>query len=210
MRYVFAILALITSCNLSKKDTSLPLRKTTPVISLEKAELLNMPLNISKNEFDKQESTYYISDSCSSTSIKYKQGQIYFDCINFKDNNGLQYRLAGDTVSLYLIDFEVFTEELSLEEISLSSSTTLDAFRNALSLHDLKLNEAAAFPYNQQGMRGIYLNDAGLHTQRPAPHYLRVWFRNDSLKGLEYNWQPAYSKQQWQEYLRLKKELYEK
>jgi len=92
--------------------------------------------------------------------------------------------------------------------LNFSRNTTFNNITHVFPNLKNKLSESAAFPYNEDGMLGIYLDQEERPTKIPNRFLIRLWFRNDSLKGMEYNWEPDYSDDQWQKFKEIHDSLF--
>jgi len=198
---IVAVLSIFSCVSKSKKNDI----KLIPLINLDNAKIDNVPAVGPIYQFNKlKDGGYDMNKSCSSKSIYYKQGEVVFDCISFPLLPGVVFRQIDDTIALYKINFAEFEKTVLVNDFKFNKGTIFSDVQEYVSKDKLELSESAAFPYNSEGMIGLYLDQSGPYPNRPWPFNVRLIFRNDSLKHFEYDWYPAYSDEEWKNYLAVK------
>jgi len=210
LRVIFIIcMTIIASQSCKVKDTnSQKIEHKGLQLDLEGSLIGSCPIVTNFENFSNLISgNIQVIDSCATSSVQFKQGKIYYDCLSYENWSGVRFRRVGNEVSLYDVDFRLSDLKLVTNKFTFSSQTNLSNLQELFPNEEVTLSETAAFPYNEEGMLGLFLDQAGDYGNRPSPPLIRVWFRNDSLMGLEYNWQPEYTENQWEKYLNEKSRI---
>ncbi len=145
-------------------------------------------------------------DSCSSTSILFKQGYHYYDCLEFSSLPGVTFNLYKDTVFVSSINFQSIKEYVMIGNKKINHDMTIEKLVGECPNLQDRINKgasSAAF----DSLKWIYIKETEDNRRKGRKNELELRFRDEKLVILIYDWQPSYTKQQWENYLRIKKTL---
>jgi len=178
-------------------------------LDLSDAKVGNIPFVNSKeyvyNKFGKPSS---IRDSCASTSVLYKQGYHHYTCLLYDELNGVEFKLIDDTIFVFRINFKETTLPVIIEDKEYSQNTTLVELVKDCAYLQKRINAGASSAvYDKQDW--IYIGETEDKSRKAHRNVMEMRFEKGKLVYLEYDWQPAYTEQEWEQYLSDKQELEE-
>ncbi|MEM9547883.1 MAG: hypothetical protein AAGA77_18010 [Bacteroidota bacterium] len=200
---------LYTSCGTdSQHSTANTSKNSIENIELSGANVDGVPLiSPFKSFISEYGSPVKLRDSCSNIGLAYKQGFVFYDCLEFEQFPGIKFKKINDTIFINSIDFKNTVSTLNLSSIQLSNKTTLSDIEKIFPNSANNLNKGANMFAREKGQNWLYLTEKRMWKQRPKRNLVEIRFNEDNLAEFIYNWTPSYSEKQWNRYLEVKSEL---
>ena len=145
-----------------------------------------------------------IKDSCANTAVLYKQGFNSYACLEFANLPGVIYKLIADTAFVYSVDFDKCDSDISINGEVID--TTLNIRELIANCDNIKnrVNKGKSLEAILNNYDYIELEEKTDLRNKPRTNKLEMLFSSSNLKLIYYDWQPAYSENEWKNFIKVK------